>query len=66
MAELILKFIQISAKCHCLKSLVLDNIPVRKLNTVCSVLDRQQTEWLSGPEIHTIVTQKSILEKKSK
>lgn len=33
MAELILKFIQISTKCHCLMSLVLDNIPVRKLNT---------------------------------
>lgn len=34
MAELILKIIQVSVKCHCFKSLVLGNTPVRKLNTV--------------------------------
>lgn len=34
MAELTLKFTQVSVKCHCLKSLILDNIPVKKLNTL--------------------------------
>lgn len=46
MAELILKFIQASVKRHCFKSLVLDNIPVRKLNTVYIVFwtDSKQSD----------------------
>lgn len=67
MAELTLKFFQVSVKCHCLKSLVWHNIPVRKLNTVYVVFwtGSKQSDC-PAQRFSTTVKHKSILEKKPK